>query len=885
MAMTGNDIRKSFIAFFEERGHKHVRSSSLVPHNDPTILFTNAGMNQFKDYFLGNQNPEFKRAVTSQKVMRAGGKHNDLENVGRTDRHHTFFEMLGNFSFGDYFKKDAISYAWEYLTKVLGIPEDKLVASVFEDDQEAFDLWNKEIGLPADKIGRLGEKDNFWSMGDVGPCGPCSEIHYQLYPLQDGKSVQQSLEDDDGTFLEIWNLVFMQYNQEADGTRVPLPNPSIDTGMGIERIASVVQGFTSNYETDLLSGLVDYLKENAPDPKDNDADVTVSARVIADHIRAVVFLISDGVIPSNEGRGYVMRRIIRRAARHGKELGYHAGFFSELVDNFVPMMSEAYPEIEENQDYIRILIKQEEKRFSTTLNHGMKILDEILEKYRKADNRLVNGEEIFRLYDTFGFPADLAEDVLQDNGLDYNREEFDSCMEEQRQRAKADQDTKKVDLKVSEVYLALTDEGLQSRFVGYDIFETQTKMQAVVKDGSRTSEIHEGDRVEVLLEETPFYAESGGQVGDTGEIVHDEFRIVVNDTQSPVAGLILCHGIVSSTTSDVVTIASTPQVIARVDGKKRIATQANHTATHLMQSALRTVLGDHVKQSGSLVNPEKLRFDFSHYASLTKEQIGDVETIINQNIRENEEVLDESLDFDSAVNAGAMAIFGEKYGDMVRVVTAGSSSKELCGGCHTSKTGNIGLFKIISEESIAAGIRRIEALTGAAAIAYVQENISNMESISQSLKVPMNEVPERLEQMQLQIKDKEKQIEQLRNELQQFTAEKALQEVTKIGNIDVLMMRTDPASDLKAMAATLLKKMKTGVVMLSKTPDQQRISVILSVSRDLTDKIHAGNLVKELAPIIDAKGGGSPNVAQCGGGNPAGWDKLKSRLSEKITSV
>ncbi len=883
MAMTGNELRKSFIEFFEAKGHKHVRSSSLVPHNDPTILFTNAGMNQFKDYFLGNQIPEFNRAVTSQKVMRAGGKHNDLENVGRTDRHHTFFEMLGNFSFGDYFKTEAIKYAWEYLTDVLGIPEEKLVVSVFEDDQEAFDIWNKIVGVPAEKIGRLGESENFWSMGDVGPCGPCSEIHYELNPLSEGKTVQQALEDDDGTFLEVWNLVFMQFNQEQDGTRIPLPNPSIDTGMGIERIASVIQNVKSNYETDLLSQLVDYLIANAPNPKEGKEGVVVSARVIADHIRAAVFLISDGVIPSNEGRGYVMRRIIRRAARHGKELGYQPGFFSELVDVFVPMMEEAYPEIAENKAYIKILLLQEEKRFSTTLNHGMKILDELLMKYKNSADHIVDGEEIFKLYDTYGFPVDLAEDVLQDNGLEYDKERFTQSMEEQRERAKADQGSKKVDLKVNQVYLNLIERGLSNQFIGYDNLQIETRLMAVINSGEAVNQLKVGDKVEVLLAETPFYAESGGQVGDTGEIIHDEFRIVVYDTQSPVAGLIFCHGEVASTTTDSVLFKEGSSVQAAVAREKRLATQANHTATHLLQAALRTVLGDHVKQAGSLVNSEKLRFDFSHYAPLTIDQINDIESIVNHHIRENGEVLFEEMDFDNAVKSGAMAIFGEKYGDSVRVITAGGSSKELCGGCHTSKTGNIGLLKIVTEESIAAGIRRIEAITGDVALRFVQDNLNALEGISQKLRVPMSEVDTRLEQVFSQLKEKEKQIEQFQKELQQATAEKALKSIEKVGDMNLLMMKTD--ADLKSQAGTLLSNMGSGVVLLAKITGSDKISVILSVSKDLTGKVHAGNLVKELAPIIDARGGGSPNVAQCGGTKPEAWDQLQAALRSKIETA
>mgnify|MGYP006287209583 CR=1 FL=1 len=883
MAMTGNEIRQSFIQFFEGKGHKHIRSSSLVPHNDPTILFTNAGMNQFKDYFLGNQVPDFKRAVTSQKVMRAGGKHNDLENVGRTDRHHTFFEMLGNFSFGDYFKKEAILYAWEYLTRVLEIPEDKLVASVYEDDQEAFDIWNRTIGMPAEKIGRLGEKDNFWSMGDVGPCGPCSEIHYLLNPMPEGKTVQQALEDDDGTFLEIWNLVFMQFNQEADGTRNPLPNPSIDTGMGIERIVSVIQNVKSNFETDLLSGLVDHIKKNAPNPKPD--AVEVSARVISDHIRASVFLISDGVIPSNEGRGYVMRRIIRRAARHGRELGYQPGFFSELVDVFIPMMEDAYPEIAENRDYIKILLLQEEKRFSATLNHGMKILEEILDRYPKDSGQKVSGEEIFKLYDTYGFPVDLAEDILQDYGLDYDRVQFNASMEEQRERAKADQGSKKVDLKVSQVYLDLLDQGLGNQFVGYSQFKRETALSAVIKDGKPVNAIQAGDKVEIVLAETPFYAESGGQVGDTGDIDHDEFRILITDTQLPVPGLNVSSGEVVETTSQSVPIKAGMKVQASVAEEKRLATQANHTATHLLQAALRTVLGDHVKQSGSLVNSEKLRFDFSHYAPLTLEQMNDIERIVNQQIRENQVVVSEEMAFDEAVQSGAMAIFGEKYGDDVRVISAGDFSKELCGGCHTSKTGNIGCLKIITEESIAAGIRRIEAITGNTAVRYIQDNLSMLEGMSQQLKVPMSQVGERLEQMAQQLKEKDKQLEAYRKELQQLTADKALDQVEKIGVVDLLMLKTDPETDLKSQATTLLTKMNSGVVLLSKTPAEGKISVILSVSRELSKSIHAGNIIKDLAPIIDAKGGGSPNVAQCGGERPEGWHQLKDELKKKLKNL
>jgi len=885
MAITGNEIRKSFIQYFESKDHKHIRSSSLVPHNDPTILFTNAGMNQFKDYFLGNEKPEHSRAVTSQKVMRAGGKHNDLENVGRTDRHHTFFEMLGNFSFGDYFKKEAISYAWEYLTVILKVPADKLVVSVFEDDQDAFDIWHDEIGVSKDNIGRLGEKENFWSMGDTGPCGPCSEIHYELNPVPAGKSVQQCLEDDDGTFLEIWNLVFMQYNREKDGTLNPLPKPSIDTGMGIERITSVVQNEKTNYGSDLLCGLVEKVLKDAPDPQGSDNESEVSARVISDHIRAVVFLIADGVNPSNEGRGYVLKRIIRRAARHGKELGYHPGFFADLVDDFVPMMSEAYPEIAEATPYIKIIIDQEEKRFSSTLNQGLKILSELIDEIKSANRTEADGEEIFKLYDTYGFPADLADDILQDHGLSYNYAAFNASMEEQRQRAKSAQEGKKFDLKVSEVYLDILAKNQGNKFVGYDCRNIETTLTAVLVNGNVSPEITQGDTVEVIIKETPFYAEQGGQVGDKGEIIHEEFRIVVSDTQSPVAGLIISHGTVVSTTQSKVTLKADCPIRVKIVEQDRKQIECNHTATHLLQAALRTVIGDHVKQAGSLVNSEKLRFDFSHYTSVSKEQILDVENFVNRLILENEEVVSEEMSFDDATQTGAMAIFGEKYGDEVRVITAGSASKELCGGCHTSRTGNIGLFKIISEESIASGIRRIEAVSGKSALEFVQKNIENLDSIAQKLKVPMSEVKERIEQMSLQSKEKDKQIEQLTLECQMAAAEKALSNIKLIGDIKTLFQEVDKDVDLKSQSSVLQKNMKSGVILLSKSIDNEKISVILSITKDLTKVLNAGQLIKELSPLIAGRGGGSPNVAQCGGTNPSGWDQFKQALESKIQNL
>ncbi len=882
MAMTGNDIRQSFIRFFESKGHKHVRSSSLVPHNDPTILFTNAGMNQFKDYFLGNQKPEFSCAVTSQKVMRAGGKHNDLENVGRTDRHHTFFEMLGNFSFGDYFKKEAIAYAWEYLTRELGLSADKLVVSVFEDDHESFDIWHEDIGIPKEKIGRLGEKENFWSMGDTGPCGPCSEIHYQLHPLAEDRSVQRSLEDDDGTYLEVWNLVFMQFNKEEDGSMVPLPKPSIDTGMGIERIAAVVQHFQSNYESDLLSGLVDHVVKHAPAPSGSNSEQIVSGRVIADHIRATAFLIADGVIPSNEGRGYVLRRIIRRAARHGKELGFQPGFFSDLVDFFVPMMSEAYPELKEAQQYTKILTGQEERRFSSTLNQGLKILDDLMDTHKEQGVTEVSGEEIFKLYDTYGFPVDLTDDILQDQGLSYNRDSFEKAMAAQRERAKTAQDSKKVDLKISAIYVDLMEKELGNQFVGGTQTEVETKILAFVRDNQIANTLARDDEVEVVLAESPFYAESGGQVGDKGEIAGDEFRIVVTDTQSPIPGLNIASGKVTSLTTENVTVAAGTTVMASVSLEQRLATERNHTATHLLQAGLRVVLGDHVKQAGSLVNSEKLRFDFSHYAPVTKEQLLDVESFINQQILVNESVAAEEMSFDDAMKTGAMAIFGEKYGDEVRVVSAGSESKELCGGTHTSRLGNIGFVKIISEESIASGIRRVEALTGALAIVYVQKNMAVLDDLAQKFKVPQSEVGERVDQVMEQLKEKEKLIDQLQKDMQSAQATKALDQVRKIGDVQTLITKVDGDVDLKSQAIAFQKAMGSGLTMLGKSVAEDKISMVIAVSADLGPSLQAGQLVKELSPIIAAKGGGSPTMAQCGGSNPSAWPDLVAELIKRL---
>jgi len=875
--MTGNQIRQAFIDFFVSKDHKLVRSASLVPHNDPTIMFTNAGMNQFKDFFLGNQQPDYKQAVTCQKVLRAGGKHNDLENVGRTDRHHTFFEMLGNFSFGGYFKQEAIAYAWEFLTDVMKLDPSQLAVSVFNDDQEAYDIWRDQIGIPVERIAKLGEKENFWSMGDTGPCGPCSEIHYLLHPLKEGQSAQDSLEADDGCYLEIWNLVFMQYNRDNSGTLTPLPNPSIDTGMGLERITSVVQGKSNNFDTDLLSPTVEEIARQAGHSLGQQPAGDVSCRVIADHLRAAVFLISDQVIPSNEGSGYVLRRIIRRAARHGKELGLRPGFFAGLVDFFIPQVQATYPELVESADYIKILLTQEERRFDATLTQGLKILGEMTDQLIKAQQTVATGESIFTLYDTYGFPPDLALDILEDKGLSYDQPGFEVAMKAQRDRAKNAQENREGELQVSGVYVELSQQAASQTFVGYQNLESTGPLLGIIKDGALVKQLGLGETAEFFLGQTPFYAEGGGQVGDLGELVNDQVRIKIESTFSPIPGVNLSVGNVISGQLD---LDENNQITAQVAPDRRKATEANHTATHLLQAAMRSVVGDHVKQAGSLVNEEKLRFDFSHYAPLTGDEIQEIEAVVNRMIRDNGSVDAEEMDFDRAVETGAMAIFGEKYGDNVRVVSAGVDSKELCGGCHTSRTGNIGLFKVISEQAVSSGIRRIEAVTAGKAFDFIQTNQAVLEKLAKRYKVSLEQVEERSDQVFEQAKTKEKELAQLKHKLAGFEAKQALGSIEKIGELSFLNHKTDE-TNLRELAAQFMGAMGSGVLMLSKV-EGEKISVVVMVSKDLHSRFKAGNLIKELAPLIEGRGGGKPDFAQCGGAKPAGLDSFTKALRELL---
>ncbi|MGC9062550.1 alanine--tRNA ligase, partial [Calditerrivibrio sp.] len=699
--ISGKDIREKFLKYFEKHGHKIVDSSSLVPQNDPTLLFTNAGMNQFKDLFLGLEKREYNRATTCQKVVRAGGKHNDLENVGRTARHHTFFEMLGNFSFGDYFKKEAIEYAWEFLTKELGLPKEKLFVSIYYDDEEAFEIWNKIIGIPAEKILRRGEKDNFWSMGDTGPCGPCSEIHIDQGPEAGCRKPDCNPDCDCDRHLELWNLVFMQYDRSADGKLTPLPKPSIDTGMGLERITAVCQGKLSNYDTDLIKPIIEFAANLAGKTYGNNEKDDVSLRVIADHSRSTTFLIADGVIPSNEGRGYVLRRIMRRAMRHGKMLGFDGSFFYKVCEFVVDFMGDHYIELKDKKDYISKMVVFEEKRFSRTLDLGLKLIDELLEKNK--DKKEISGSEIFKLYDTYGFPIDLLQDIAEDNGYRLDLIGFDKEMALQQERAKKHW-VGSGEEKIAEVYKKLSH--LKTEFKGYDNNSLTGKILALVENGEEKQEVQEGKEVDILLEQTPFYPEGGGQQGDTGTIYSKETIAEVKDTKK--YGNLIVHK--AFVKKGMLKIGET--VTAEIDSEKRIATERNHTATHLLHKALQMVLGDHVRQAGSLVNDEKLRFDFSHFEAISKEDIIEIERIVNNIIIKNLSVTKILMPIEEAVKSGAMALFGEKYDRIVRVVEVKEFSKELCGGCHVRNTGEIGFFRISGEMSVAAGVRRIEAVTG-----------------------------------------------------------------------------------------------------------------------------------------------------------------------------
>ncbi|HFQ5354288.1 alanine--tRNA ligase [Vibrio vulnificus] len=839
MYMSTDEVRNAFLKFFESKGHQIVDSSSLVPHNDPTLLFTNAGMNQFKDCFLGAEKRAYTRATTAQRCVRAGGKHNDLENVGFTARHHTFFEMLGNFSFGDYFKEDAIAFAWEFLTETLKLPKDRLLVTVYETDDEAFDIWNQKVGVPADRIIRIGDKkggkqyesDNFWTMGDTGPCGPCTEIFYDhgehIWGGRPGTA-----EEDGDRFIEIWNNVFMQFNRHADGTMEPLPKPSVDTGMGIERISAIMQGVHSNYEIDVFQKLI---KATAEIVGCEDLS-NQSLRVIADHIRSCSFLIADGVMPSNEGRGYVLRRIIRRAVRHGNKLGAQGVFFHKLVGVLAEAMGSAADELKKQQAVVEKVLRIEEENFGRTLERGMVILNEALDA---LEGKELDGETVFKLYDTYGFPADLTNDVAREREFTIDEAGFEKAMEEQRQRAReAGQ--------FGTDYNAKIKVDAQSEFCGYTSTQERSDVVALFVEGEETATLSAGDKAIVILQETPFYAESGGQCGDSGVLKTESGLFQVEDTQK-LGNAIAHHGVLVEGV-----LAKGDQVTAIVDAERRAAISLNHSATHLLHAALRQVLGEHVAQKGSLVKAENLRFDFSHLEAVTAAELKEVERLVNAQIRRNHTIETNIMDIESAKQKGAMALFGEKYDDEVRVLSMGDFSTELCGGIHASNTGDIGLFKITSEGGIAAGIRRIEAVTGEAALEAIDAQARKFE--------------EKLQDAANKAKSLEKEIQQLKDKLASQASASLIDQVKEIAGVKVLVAKLDGADNkaLRGMVDELKNQMGSGIIMLGNVADD-KVGLIAGVTQDLTSKVKAGELVNMVAQQVGGKGGGRPDMAQAGG--------------------
>jgi len=865
--MSTNEIRQLFLDYFHDKGHDIVPSSSLVPGNDPTLLFTNAGMVPFKETFLGSEKRSYTRATSVQRCVRAGGKHNDLENVGYTARHHTFFEMLGNFSFGDYFKEEAIRYAWDFLTKVVKLPEEKLWVTVFEDDDEAADIWLKEIGVDASRFSRIGAKDNFWSMGDTGPCGPCTEIFYDHGEEVPGGPPGTPEEDGD-RYIEIWNLVFMQYDRDKDGTLNPLPAPSVDTGMGLERLAAILQNGHENYDIDLFQNLIKAVAALVG----TDDLKQASLRVIADHIRACSFLIVDDVIPSNEGRGYVLRRIIRRAIRHGYKMGIKDTFFYKLVAPLCKEMGEAYPELVKAQAQVERILKTEEERFAETLDQGMKILESAIDG---LDGNVIPGETIFKLYDTYGFPFDLTGDIARERNLELDSDGFEKAMTAQRERARA---AGKFDVVVAD------DLGVEGEtiFSGYDNLQDQSKIIGLFVDGNPVQTIQAGQQAVIVLEQTPFYAESGGQVGDQGVLrAANDVVFKVVDTRKQGGGVFAHIGTLASGS-----ISANDSLTAEVDEAARHATELNHSATHLMHAALRKVLGDHVSQKGSLVDPERLRFDFSHFEPVTSEQLNEIETIVNEHIRANHEVLTKLMAIDDARESGAMALFGEKYDDEVRVLSMSEFSVELCGGTHVKRTGDIGLFKITNETGTAAGIRRIEAVTGQAAVKKVIDDESKLDELANLVKGNRDDVTDKVTQLLERQRKLEKELEQLKSKLASSAGSDFASQATNIDGIKVLAARMDGA-DAKALRETvdqLKNKLGTAAIVLG-SAEGEKITLIAGVSKDATNRIKAGDLVNCVAQQVGGKGGGRPDMAQAGGNNPAALDAALASVNAWVTET
>ena len=852
--MKSNEIRQKFLEFFESHGHAIVASSPLVPVNDPTLLFTNAGMVQFKDVFLGQDQRSYVRAATSQRCVRAGGKHNDLENVGYTARHHTFFEMLGNFSFGDYFKRNAIQFAWEFLTDILKIPQDKLWITVYAEDDEAADIWLNEIGINTDRLVRIAAADNFWQMGDTGPCGPCSEIFYDHGSTIEGGPPGSAQADGD-RYIEIWNLVFMQFNRDNEGTLHPLPKPSVDTGMGLERIAAVMQAVHSNYEIDLFQDLI----KAAARITDIEDLSNNSLKVIADHIRACAFLVTDGVIPGNEGRGYVLRRIIRRAIRHGYRLGQKQPFFYQLVEDLANTMGEAYPELIAAKLHVTAVLKQEEERFTETLENGMHVLETTLQQKIQT----LDGETAFRLYDTFGFPLDLTADIARERGITVDYDGFEKSMAHQREQARS---ANKFTMEEN-----ITYSGQQTKFHGYTALKHEGQILAIYKQGSNVDFIEAGDKAVIVLDQTPFYAESGGQVGDCGELLAGNGTLSVSDTQRIQANVFGHHGILRSGR-----LVIGDKILAEVNPLTRANTANNHSATHLLHAALRQVLGQHVTQKGSLVDANRTRFDFSHHSPVTADELRQIENLVNEQIRHNQPVETQLMKYDDAIKHGAMALFGEKYADEVRVIGMGEFSVELCGGTHVAHSGNIGFFKIISESGVAAGIRRVEAITGKAAVEYAQQRDAQLLDIASVLKASPQEVTQKLTQFIDNVRHMEKELARLKSKLASSQSDELAEQVRVVQGIKVLAVCLEGAN-AKALREALDKfknKLKSCIVVLAST-EAGKITLIAGVTADLTEKVKAGELVNFVARQVGGKGGGRADMAQAGGTQP---DNLPTAL-------
>jgi alanyl-tRNA synthetase len=862
--MSAADLRRAFLEFFQAQSHIIVPSSSLVPRNDPTLLFTNSGMVQFKDVFLGKEERDYLRAVTSQRCVRAGGKHNDLENVGYTARHHTFFEMLGNFSFGEYFKREAIHFAWDFLIYNLGLDPARLWVTVYHDDHESAEVWLKDIGVSPQRFGRLGEASNFWAMGDTGPCGPCSEIFYDHGPEVAG-GPPGSAEEEGDRYVEIWNLVFMQFERSADGRLTPLPKPSVDTGMGLERIAAVMQGVHSNYDIDLFKNLIRAAGKLAGTP----VLTSSSLRVIADHIRAATFLVVDGVLPTNEGRGYVLRRIIRRAIRHGYKLGIREPFFYKLVPVLAQEMGEAYPELVARRAVSERVLKQEEERFAETLANGMVLLENAIRGLHGG--KVIDGDTVFKLYDTYGFPADLTADVARERGLTIDQARFEAAMEEQRRRS---QEASKFGV---EVHSAAPVDA-RTVFRGYEELASPGLVVALLKGGAPVKSLTAGDEGEVILDRTPFYAEAGGQVGDAGELTAAGVRFVVTDTQKRGAA----HAHIGTLAEGSIRVGDT--LDAQVDGARRQATVLNHTATHLLHAALRQVLGTHVQQKGSLVAPDRLRFDFAHFQPVTAEELREIERLVNAQIRANEPAETRVMDYDGAVAAGAIALFGEKYDKDVRVLRLGDFSMELCGGTHVRRAGDIGLFKITSESGVASGVRRVEALTGAAAVEYVEQNEALLKDLAGLVRGSREDVAEKVREQLERNRQMERELRTLKDRLASGQGVDLAAGAVDIQGVKVVATRVQgaDASVLRTAVDQLKDRLKSAVVVLASVENASKVVLVVGVTADQTGRIKAGELAGAVAAQVGGRGGGRADFAQAGGSKPEALDAALSSVEEFV---